>query len=181
MGRSILKVRSEKGNDFYLIWSSVVDAPTYYGMSLKGLKKHYRDAHGYLNYKDILNSLERVNQKGVSCRMHSSVEDFVEHNRAGDKEECLSLGEIIEKYCDDSIYDKDSTSTMEWEIEVEKKELEALTTALEDLGAEITRLEKKDVICEVSVTGPDTLDEQLREVNYFWPVFPDLYSEKRPR
>lgn len=39
MGRAIIKLNDGK-RDWYLEWSTVVDAPVTYGMSLKGLKAH---------------------------------------------------------------------------------------------------------------------------------------------
>src|SRR5689334_10516600 len=83
-----------KLDGMYFEWSTIVDAPTTYGMTLSAFKRYYRDEYGRSGYADLARRLERVKEIGTSSLMHKSVEDVVAYNRAGPKETSLTLDEI---------------------------------------------------------------------------------------
>lgn len=98
MPRYIVKL-SDKNNDYYLEWSSVVDAPVTYGMSLTEFKKYYNKEYGRNGMKNLGERLQRVKSNGTSCELGDNINDFISTNRAGDREKRLSKKEIINKYC----------------------------------------------------------------------------------
>ena len=81
----------------YCIWSTVVDAPVFYGMNREELARYYRENHE--SKDDFLERMARVSKKGVSSHWHDNVEQLVRGNRAGPDEGTLSLEELREKYC----------------------------------------------------------------------------------
>jgi hypothetical protein len=99
MGRYIIKLK-RGDRAWYLEWSSIVDAPVTYGMSLEEFKSYYEHEHGRLEAGHNLESrLQRVEAKGTSSFMHDNAEDVMCANRTGDHEARLTVDEIIDKYC----------------------------------------------------------------------------------
>ena len=99
MGRSIVKIR-DRDQDWYLEWSSVVDAPVTYGMTLDELKAHTKEQYGQQGLDVLPERLARVEATGTSSMMGDrSVEEFIRGNRAGKGETCLTLAQIGEMYC----------------------------------------------------------------------------------
>jgi hypothetical protein len=85
MARGIIKLH----DDEYVEWSTVVDAPVSYIMNRKDAISEWgedrvlrADTHG-TSYRDI---------------PPTTAEEYVEYNRAGDNEECLTLDEIRRHY-----------------------------------------------------------------------------------
>jgi len=104
MARTILKLHDDQNNkDYYLDWSSIVDAPVTFGMDLDEFKEYYAEEYGATGMKDFEDRMSRVECKGSSSFIYNSVEAVIECNRAGVKEECLSKEEIIRKYCKDRL------------------------------------------------------------------------------
>jgi len=97
MGRFIIKLSGE-GRDFYLEWSTVVDVPITSGMSLKEFKKYYRKEYGSEGMRELPERLRRVESTGCSAP-HTTLDNFLSCNRAGDNEEEISKEEIFKKYC----------------------------------------------------------------------------------
>ena len=97
MGRCILKL---PGRDkfWYLIWSTVADAPVTYGMTLDELREYIREKEGASGLRDLPERLARCDAHGTSSLI-SSLEGLVECNRAGPGETNLSLEQIVEAYC----------------------------------------------------------------------------------
>lgn len=92
MPKYIIVINDPKDNrDYYLEWSTVVDAPVSYGADINTLRKYYP--------KDIDNRLSRVESHGTSSRLGITTESMISHNRAGDDESCLTKEEILDKYC----------------------------------------------------------------------------------
>lgn len=91
MSRAIVKIK-----DKYFIWSSIVDAPITYGLTLDQLKEWHKEEYG--RSVDIEERLERVEKYGTSLQRFTNVEKLIRLNRAGDNEEQLTLDEIYEKY-----------------------------------------------------------------------------------
>lgn len=98
MGRYIVKL-TDKRRDYYLEWSTVVDAPVTYGMSLEQFRRHYQSEYGNSAMREFDERMKRVEDKGTSSLMHKSVAELVAYNRAGDNETRLTMKELIEKYC----------------------------------------------------------------------------------
>jgi hypothetical protein len=99
MPRFIVKI-PHAGQDYYLDWSTIVDAPVTYGMSLDEYKEYYRDEYGRAAFEgfEFKQRMERVEAKGTSSMFHNNVEDLISYNRAGEKETQLDLQGIIQKY-----------------------------------------------------------------------------------
>jgi len=97
MGRYIVKLEHE-GIAYYLEWSKVVDAPVSYGMPLDEFKEYCKNLYGESGMRGLLYSLARVEAKGVSAIDYANVEELTGFNRAGEKQTCLSLEQIIDYY-----------------------------------------------------------------------------------
>lgn len=95
MGRYIVKL-----NEYYFEYSTVVDAPVTFGMSLDEFKGHYRREYGALGMNGLDERLRRVEQNGTSCRLENNTPELVmSDNRAGPDESRLTLNEIYKAYC----------------------------------------------------------------------------------
>jgi len=89
-----------KGQAYYLEWSTIVDAPTTYGMSLEKLRKFVEEERGRYGIEELEKRLKRVEQKGTSAHDNYITVDFlIAGNRAGEGNRKLSKKDIIEKYC----------------------------------------------------------------------------------
>lgn len=94
MGRAIIKL-----SEYYLEWSTIVDAPTTFGMKLDEFKKYYRQRYGTEGMKELPERLERVEKKGTSFHEDTSYKETIRGNRAGPDESKLSEAEIVKAYC----------------------------------------------------------------------------------
>ncbi len=107
--RTIVKLTDEAGQDFYMEWSSIVDAPVTYGLSLEEFKAHYREEYGARGMCELDGRLARVEAKGTSAYYYKSAADAIAFNRAGLKEALLTEQEIIHWFCHRKESPKDST------------------------------------------------------------------------
>lgn len=98
MPRMIIKL-SEGKRDWYLEYSTVVDAPINYGMSLEEFKEYYQEEYGKSSMGELEKRLMRVEEKGSSSMIHKGLNDTIDYNRAGKGETCLSKEQMIEHYC----------------------------------------------------------------------------------
>ena len=100
MPRYIVKLR-----DRYMEWSTVVDAPTTYGMTLEEFRAHYEHeygvaaVHGGHNMPPLRERMLRVAQQGTSANFPLTVEQLIAGNRAGPDEATLSEDELYRAYC----------------------------------------------------------------------------------
>jgi len=94
MGKFIVKL-----GEHYLEWSTVVDAPVTFGMSLAEFKEYYRWENGERGMKELVARLERVEKKGTSSFTDVDAEDTISINRAGPNETELTRHEIHQAYC----------------------------------------------------------------------------------
>jgi len=94
MPRYIVKL-----DDYYLEWSTVVDAPVTFGMSLDGFRVYYQAEYGNAGLPVLMKRLERVESKGISSLIHESADDLLTFNRAGPNESTLTRDEILTAYC----------------------------------------------------------------------------------
>lgn len=95
MPRYIIKI-----GDKYLEWSTIVDAPVTFGMSLSDFAKHYQNAYGNEGLHGLASRMERVEKFGTSCMDGESIGSFLKVNRAGPNEAPLSIANIRRAYCD---------------------------------------------------------------------------------
>ncbi len=94
MPRYIVKLE-----DRYFEWSTVVDAPVTYPMTLEQFEAYYREEYGRVGMEQLPERLERVERQGTSARGYetpgrSCVEGLLACNRAGPRETCLTLDEL---------------------------------------------------------------------------------------
>jgi hypothetical protein len=101
MARYILKIHDDKlDKDFYLDWSSVVDAPITRGMSLEEFNEYLVERYGWDNTpEDLERRMKRVEATGTSAFGYENTDSFFKYNRAGDNEKTLNKEQILEKYC----------------------------------------------------------------------------------
>lgn len=97
MGRYIVKLE-DQGVDYYLEYSTVVDAPVTYGMTLNEFKAYYKDQYGREGMRNLQERLDRVTEIGTSSRIDDSVDEVFSCNRAGVGETKITKEEIIEIY-----------------------------------------------------------------------------------
>lgn len=94
-----MKLTDEKENkDLYFEWSTVVDAPVTYGMSLDEFKEYYKRQYGESSMQELEYRLERVDKNGVSgLPPYDRLESYMEYNRAGENETVATKEQIIER------------------------------------------------------------------------------------
>ena len=107
MGRCIIKLVGEDKREWFMEWSSVVDAPLTYGMNLEGLADHVRYNHGQAGIDELPERMARVDKRGHSMILgawSTSADDGVEYitsgNRAGVGETTLTNAQIVAMYCE---------------------------------------------------------------------------------
>lgn len=94
MGRFIVKLE-----DYYLEWSTIVDAPVTFGMSLEQFKEYYQGEYGRSSMVDLERRLERAEKFGTSSLNDSRTDELIAGNRAGPNETSLTVEEIVKAYC----------------------------------------------------------------------------------
>lgn len=96
MPHIIVKLKDEKFNkEYYLMWSTIVDAPVTYGMEYDKFKEYYFKEY---ETKDFEQRMKRVEEKGTSSFVDSSVESLLSFNQAKEGE-TGDLEYILENYC----------------------------------------------------------------------------------
>jgi len=88
-----------KLDKFYLIWSSIVDAPTTYGMTLEELEDFCRREWGEAAKILLPTLLSRTDACGTSILWHRNVDDTILCNRAGPNETSITMQQIYRAYC----------------------------------------------------------------------------------
>lgn len=98
MPRYIVKLPCD-GEDFFLEWSSIVDAPVTYGMTLEEFETYYKEMYGQQGMQNLPERMARVNESGTSDAIsRDPVKEWLEYNRAGEDESQLTFEEIIDEY-----------------------------------------------------------------------------------
>lgn len=107
MPRYIIKL-NDGSRDYYLEWSTIVDAPVSKGMSREELRSYIKHLYDLEGLEALDNDrLPRVDAKGTSSILHKDAHETIKYNRAGRaytkdgelEEVSLSKKEIIEQYC----------------------------------------------------------------------------------
>lgn len=100
MPRYIVKLKDDQdGKEYYMEWSTIVDAPVTYGSDLQTFKEYYEKEYGISSLGELEQRLKRVEQKGTSSMMDGSAEEVIEFNRAGENEAHLDKGGILNEFC----------------------------------------------------------------------------------
>jgi hypothetical protein len=98
--RYIVKLTDKKTNiDYYLLWSTVVDAPVTDGVSREQFEEVYREEYGRQGMTEFVARMARVDKKGTSSMIDESAESLISFNRAGPDESLLSYDEVVRFYC----------------------------------------------------------------------------------
>lgn len=98
MPKPIVKL-SRGDQSWYMVWSTIVDAPATFGMTRQELTEYVREQQGADGLRDLDQSLERVEKYGSSYFEPQSAEEVLSFNRAGYQETELTLDQIIDIYC----------------------------------------------------------------------------------
>lgn len=92
MGSAILKFE----NGMWVIWSTIADAPMRIFSSKKDLEDWclIEEGRRYCE-RELPGHLKRAEEKGCSTYGTETLREFIEFNRAGPNEECLTYDEIV--------------------------------------------------------------------------------------
>lgn len=67
MPTHLIKIHDyQTDRDFYLEWSTIVDAPITWGMSLEEFTLYYRQKYGTAGMRDFPNRMARTEERGCS-------------------------------------------------------------------------------------------------------------------
>jgi len=82
----------------YFEWSTIVDAPVTYGMSLEQFKEYYKHQYGQSGMDKLEDRLKRVEKTGTYFHDGMTVRELLQGNRAGPDEKCATEDEILDQY-----------------------------------------------------------------------------------
>lgn len=156
MGTPIIKIK-----DKYFLWSTIVDAPVSCGAdTLEEIKELCIEREQEQIRERIEQCFdfrkERVEKKGTSSRISSSVNEVIANNHAGPNGEELSKEEIYEKYAEpseDTAIERTDRERMEW--------LERQHVRINSEFCEFTGEEKSVQIVDGEKSGYGSLREQI--------------------
>jgi hypothetical protein len=80
----------------YIVWSTISDSPTTYGMTRDELVAFIREEDGRRGVEELERRLERVEAKGTSAFNDDGADDTIWLNRAGPGETIMHRDEIVE-------------------------------------------------------------------------------------
>ena len=98
MPRFLIKLNAGD-RDWYLVWSTVVDAPVSMGLSFDEAEIDVHQRYGDAGRNWWPTAANLLKEKGVSTRGYECSIDVIKYNRAGAGESCLSPDEIVKVYC----------------------------------------------------------------------------------
>ncbi len=100
MARYIVKL--QKGSEArYLEWSTMVDAPVTYGLTLEEFTEYYELHYGIDALASLPSRMARVEAHGTSS-LSDTLDDLMVLNRAGEKEAKLgSVDELWKRYVEE--------------------------------------------------------------------------------
>jgi len=100
MPRYICQVVDQTTNkEYFLEWSSVVDAPVTFGMPHDQFMAYYKEEYGEKGMRELPDRMERVKQFGTSSRFQESFDEMIILNHAGKNGTLFSKEQIIKWYC----------------------------------------------------------------------------------
>lgn len=98
MPQYIVKLRGD-GTDYFMEWSTIVDAPVTHGMSWEEFEEYYRRKYREAGMAELPARMERVNKNGTSSLDQLTARQLISGNRAGSGETELTTAQIIDAYC----------------------------------------------------------------------------------
>lgn len=102
MPRHIVKFETAAGPRF-LEWSTIVDAPVTWGMTREQFEAYYRDRYGSDGMRELPERFARIAEcgpgHGSSEYDPGDLDGLIACNRAGAREEEMTLDQIIQYYC----------------------------------------------------------------------------------
>ena len=99
MGRCIIKLTDDEKRDYYAEYSTIVDAPTTYGLLLDDFKAFIKDQEGARGLEELPERLARCDKQGTSFQMDGDLLSLLCCNRAGKEESKLTYRQIVAVYC----------------------------------------------------------------------------------
>jgi hypothetical protein len=94
---SIVRLTDKNQNDYFLEWSTIVDAPVTYGMNEEEFLE-YLKTYQKCGLEHTQERIERAKKTGTSSLCYT-FDELISFNRAGENETCLTYDELVEKYC----------------------------------------------------------------------------------
>lgn len=94
MGHYIIKIE-----DYYLEWSTIVDAPITFGMKLEDFVDYYAQWYGESSISGLDDRLARVEKNGTSSMIGKTLDELISGNRAGPDKSCLTKDELYQAWC----------------------------------------------------------------------------------
>jgi hypothetical protein len=88
-----------KLNDYYFEYSTIVDAPVTFGMSLVEFLEYYKEEYGREGMRHLQARMKFVESKGTSSLINDSAINTLTCNRAGPNESELTIDELYKAYC----------------------------------------------------------------------------------
>lgn len=101
MPRYIMKLHDpETEVDFYFEWSTIVDAPITYGMTLPLFKAHWKARYGWDSMEELRERLKMVDARGISSPLpFNDIDEILDGNQAGPDQSEATKKYILENYC----------------------------------------------------------------------------------
>lgn len=135
MGSVIVRLIDER--EWWLEWSSVVDAPVTYGMSEEQFIAYYTRSYGTRAGRELPARMERARATGTSM-IGETLAELIAYNRAGPRESTLTLAEIIAAYCTGP-REEESASSSNDVVSTSPEVVEAARKTDDDSGATAER------------------------------------------
>lgn len=99
MGRALIVIKGK-----YFEWSTTVDAPVSYAMTLEELTAHTKEEYGNHGIGELGRRIERCNKYGTSFMDGDNSEEVLSCNRAGIGECELTAEQIYNVYQNENSY-----------------------------------------------------------------------------
>lgn len=88
--------------DYYLEWSTIVDAPVTRGMTWEKFAKYYKKQYGREGMRDFEARIDRVEKTGISAYPPlDNLAGYFDYNQAGYDGATASKEDVIRAYCRD--------------------------------------------------------------------------------
>lgn len=84
---------------YFFEWSTIVDAPTTYGMRREEFEVYFEKRYGAEAMRDLPDRLSRALAQGTSSLDGTSAESLIAGNRAGPDETELPFADVIRITC----------------------------------------------------------------------------------
>lgn len=146
-----------EGDKWYLIWSTIVDAPVTYGLTWHELVRYVRRAQGTEGVSELFNHKGGLDELGVPHDGYGTLKTILASNRAGPYEKRLTKLELIEQYCIQP--DKSEEGKPEVTLHLSVPAAKKLRTLLKSLSS-VTSNTKVAALLDLIVAS---IYEQLKE------------------